>query len=98
MFGKVYVYKAIGCIHGETVLAHQEGRQMDMANCKCLCRQRKDDYRIQLSTGGRMMVGSWITCVHCGTETLTATALSKASCCFSCYMKGKGPGNLEAEE
>jgi len=45
-----------------------------------------------------MMVGSWITCVHCGTETLTATALSKASCCFSCYMKGKGPGNLEAEE
>ena len=44
------------------------------------------------------MVGSWITCQHCGRENLTATALTEADCCFDCYMKGKGPGNLEAEE
>ena len=44
------------------------------------------------------MVGSWITCAHCGRENLTATALTEADCCFLCYMKGKGPGNLEAEE
>lgn len=45
-----------------------------------------------------MMVGSWITCQHCGRETLAATSLAEHDCCFSCYMKGKGPGNLEAEE
>lgn len=42
------------------------------------------------------MVGSWIKCQYCGRETLTATCLDKHEVCFSCYMKGKGPGDLDA--
>jgi len=41
------------------------------------------------------MVGMWITCVHCNEESLTATSLVEKGCCFHCYMKGKGPGELQ---
>ena len=44
--------------------------------------------------GGSLMVGMWITCIHCNEESLTATSLVEKGCCFHCYMKGKGPGVL----
>lgn len=43
------------------------------------------------------MIGKWITCKYCGRECLTNTSLIEHGVCFSCYMKGKGPGDLEAE-
>ena len=33
----------------------------------------------------------WITCVHCGSESLASTLLVEKGCCFSCYMKGLSP-------
>ena len=41
------------------------------------------------------MVGHWIRCQHCNEESLTATSLVQNGCCFHCYMKGKGPGELQ---
>jgi len=44
------------------------------------------------------MPGGWITCRYCGRGACTNTSLIENDVCFSCYMKGKGPGDLEAEE
>lgn len=36
--------------------------------------------------------GDWIQCQHCGIKHIAATFLIRHRCCFSCYMKGYGPG------
>lgn len=39
--------------------------------------------------------GGWINCLHCNSRHLVATALIESGCCFSCYMKGLGPGEID---
>lgn len=84
----------------ETLLANKKERQVDLgcgstSHVIPVSGWEEKIFLCSRTSGGRLMVGHWIRCQHCNEESLTASSLVENGCCFHCYMKGKGPGELQ---